>query len=71
MDRSSGGFHSFHKNLLCEAFKEIGYPLVSAMSDTIVVNFVYQTLVRNLVESLGESNNIKSVCRCSWLNPEW
>jgi hypothetical protein len=37
MDRSSGGFHSFHNNLLCAAFKEIGYPLVSAMSDTIVV----------------------------------
>jgi hypothetical protein len=36
MDRSSGGFHSFHKNLLCAAFKEIGYPLVSAMPDTIV-----------------------------------
>jgi hypothetical protein len=38
MDRSSGGFHSFHKNLLCAAFKEIDYPLVSAMSDTIVVS---------------------------------
>jgi hypothetical protein len=40
MDKSSGGFHSFHKNLLCAAFKEIDYPLVSAMSDTIVVNLV-------------------------------
>jgi hypothetical protein len=40
MDRSSGGFHSFHKNLLCAVFKENGYPLVGAMSDTIVVNLV-------------------------------